>query len=443
MFLFRHPKPLSLVIFVICTQCLAALSALADDWPEMQGRGRRSVWNETGILRQFPAGGLKVDWRTPIHAGYCGPAVADGRVFVSDYHKLPGGGGVERVLCLEEETGKVLWTYENPAVAYGKFAYDFGPRATPTVDGPHVYVLGAAGDLYCLETRSGHLRWKVSLPADLGARTPTWGFAAAPLVVGDRLICAVGGRDQPALAGLDKASGQVLWRAGDPTPDIGYSPPILINAGGARQLIFWDAAGVVSLNPRTGAPYWRQPVPCNQPIVTPVLDGDRLFVSAFFTGPLMLKLAPDRPAATVLWQGKSHSEINTDGLHALMATPVLMDGYIYGICSYGELRCLKADTGERVWETQEVTREKARWANAFFVRNGDVYFINNDRGELIIAQLSPAGYHELSRAQLIKPTSPGAGNRELKFVNWVIPAYANRHLVTRNDEEIIRVSLAR
>jgi outer membrane protein assembly factor BamB len=144
------------------------------------------------------------------------------------------------------------------------------------------------------------------------------------------------------------------------------------------------------------------------------------------------------------WKGASESEIDTDGLHSITSTPVMDGNYIYGVCSYGQLRCLDARTGKRIWETQALTKEKARWATAFLVRHQDRYFINNDRGELIIAKLSPEGYQELARTALIKPTATaGIGRRELKAVNWTHPAYANRTLLTRNDEELIAVSISK
>ena len=107
------------------------------------------------------------------------------------------------------------------------------------------------------------------------------------------------------------------------------------------------------------------------------------------------------------------------------------------------MRCLKAATGERVWETQAVTVEKARWASGQIVRQGDRYFINNDRGDLIIAKFSPQGYQEISRTALIKPTTPPGDRRALGVVNWSHPAYANRRIYARNDEEILCASLAR
>jgi len=414
--------------------------ALADDWPEILGAGRRGEWKETGILRAFPAAGPVVRWRTPVGAGYAGPAVAGGKVFVADYQAREGGGS-ERVLCLDEQTGKVLWTYENSAAIYNKFSYNNGPRAVPTVDGERVYVTGAAGDVYALKVADGALLWKVNLPGQFAAKMPTWGFAASPLVAGNILIVPCGGEGNARLLGLNKLTGEEVWRALPSTGDLGYGSPILVQAGGVAQLISWVGGEIASLNPLTGQTYWQQPFVGMTPAATPNTDGQRILVSDFYKGSCLLKLATDKPAEELVWKGKGENEVNTLGLHALMTTPLLAGDYLYGVCSYGQLRCLDAKTGERVWESIEATREKKRWANAFLVRNGDVYFLNNDRGELIIADLQPTGYREIARAQLIKPTSGGAGDRELGKVNWALPAYANRHVFLRNDEEIIRVSL--
>ena len=156
----------------------------------------------------------------------------------------------------------------------------------------------------------------------------------------------------------------------------------------------------------------------------------------------MLTLDDKKPAATVLWKGKSDSEIQTDGLHAVIATPVILGDNIYGICSYGQFRCAGGQDRRTVWETQAVTKERARWATGIIVRNGERLFINNDRGELIIVKAEPEGYRRSAAPHLIKPTSPPQNRRELVNVNWSYPAYANRHIYARNDEEIIAASLA-
>ena len=133
--------------------------------------------------------------------------------------------------------------------------------------------------------------------------------------------------------------------------------------------------------------------------------------------------------------------MDTDALHSTMSTPFLEDGYIYGVCSYGQLRCLKAETGERIWETLKATTpdgKEMRWANAFIVKNGDRFFLFNEKGDLIIAKLSPKGYEEISRAHLLEPTNTSAR----RDVLWSHPAFANRCVYARNNKEIICVDLA-
>jgi len=164
-------------------------------------------------------------------------------------------------------------------------------------------------------------------------------------------------------------------------------------------------------------------------------------VSCFFNGSLLLELEKDAPGARALWQISGQSEIDSDSLHALISTPVIDGNAIYGVGSYGQLRGLDLQTGKRLWESMDVVGEKARWAAAFIVRHGDRYIINNDRGELIFARLSREGYQEIDRTPLIKPTSP-ASRRELGAVHWSHPAYANRHIVVRNDREIVRANLS-
>ena len=418
------------------------IPAFSEDWPEWRGKGRIGIWNESGILDEFSEKGLTVLWRTPIHAGFAGPAVAAGRVFVTDFEATAGLKGTERALCLDEKSGKILWT-RAWEVNYGKISYPVGPRATPTVDVDRVYIVGATGTLICLSTRTGDVIWQKDYAKDYGMQMPTWGITSAPLVDRDRLIAIVGGQPDAKVMAFDKMTGKEIWRALPSDSEQGYCQPVIFEVGGIRQLIIWHPSAVVSLDPLTGKVYWQQPFRINMgmTLATPVLSGTHLLVSSFYNGSMLLDITGE--AARVLWKGKSDSEINTDGLHAVINTPVIDGDYIYGICSYGQFRCLDLKTGERVWETMEVTKEKARWASGLIVRQGDRYFINNDRGELIIAKLSPKGYQEISRTQLIKPTTNSGNRRELGAVNWSHPAYADRCVFARNDEEIVSMSLAK
>jgi outer membrane protein assembly factor BamB len=432
------------VTFVLAL-ALCSTSLLADDWPEWRGKGRLGIWNESGILDEFPKEGLAVTWRTPIHGGFAGPSVTGGRVFVTDFLRGVNTKGTERLLCLDEKTGRILWTRQWDVDYIGLMqTYAIGPRATPTVDGDHVYVLGAKGALFCFKVKTGEIVWKKDFVKDFDTQVPTWGMAGAPLIDGPRVIVIAGGAGNAKVMALDKLTGKEIWRAlSSEKEEPGYCQPILFDAAGTRQLIIWHPRAVVSLEPATGKVNWEQPFTTHNQVnlATPVMHDSRLLISSFYNGSMLLDLS--KPKAGKIWQGKSDSETNPDGLHSLVSTPVFDGDYIYGVCGYGQLRCLRASTGQQVWETQAVTGEKARWATALIVRHGDRFFINNDQGELIIARLKPEGYKEISRTKLIKPTSDPGNRRKNPTVNWSQPAYADKHIFARNDEEIISASLAK
>ncbi len=422
------------------------LPVRAEDWPAWRGLERKGVWRESGILERFPSEGLRAEWRVPIRSGFSGPAVAEGRVFVTDFERRELNRGVERVLSLDEATGEILWTHEWQADYIGLAnTYAIGPRATPTVDGDRVYILGAKGRLFCLDVRTGEVLWEKDFERDYAAEVPTWGTTGAPLVEGDKLICLVGGQPDAKVVAFDKRTGRELWRSISSDSEPGYSAPIALTAGGRRQIVIWHPHAVSSLDPETGDLFWEVPfrVEMGLAVATPVVSGNHLLISSFYNGSMLLKLDSDTPGARVVWRGQSRSEIDTDGLHSLISTPAVLEGTIYGSCSYGQFRALDLATGARLWETLEATRENVRWATGLLVRNGDRFFINNDRGELIIARLSREGFEEIDRTQLISPTSRPGNRRELEAVHWSHPAYANRHIIVRNDEEILRVSLER
>lgn len=420
----------------------------ADDWPQWLGPQRDGVWRETGVLETFPTNGLPIRWRTPIGAGYAGPAVAQGRVFVLDRQLARGAAnpenafdrasipGTERVLCLNERDGAILWTHEYDCPY--TVSYAAGPRCTPLVDGSRVFTLGTEGNLLCLDTATGRVVWSRDFKTDFGAKTPTWGFAGHPLLEGNHLICLVGGPGSVAVA-FDRDTGRELWRALD-AREPGYCPPTLIEHGGRHQLIVWHPEAVNALDPSSGRLLWSVPFESRfgLSIPTPRLDEDKLFVTTFYNGSLLLRLTEAAPE--VLWRSKKASEKDTRELHSIIPTPVIADGHIYGVCSYGQLRCLKLATGERVWETLAATtpEKETRWGNAFLIPHADRYFLFNERGELILARLTPAGYDEIDRAKLLEPTNRDPG----RFVVWSHPAFANRSVYARNDREIVCVSLA-
>ena len=436
--------------FVLVT-CLSP--ARADDWPQWFGPNRDGVWREGGILDKFPADGLKPVWKAPLGAGYSGPAVADGFVYVMDRvgakaiegnpAKAVSGEGKERVVCLNAKTGEQTWVHEYDC-AYKRISYGFGPRTTPSVVGDRVYTLGAMGDLRCLEKKSGNLVWAKNFTTDLKAPVPIWGFSSNPLVDGDKIVCLVGGEKQAVVA-FDIKDGSVKWSALT-TEEVGYAPPVIFEAGGKRQLIVWHSESVNSLNPETGEKYWGEKYPRDvqpnrpaAPISTPRLAGDVLFVASFYHGPFALKLDSKDPKASVLWRGQPDDFRKVKGLRCLMNTPAVKDGHVYGIDRSGELMCCELATGKEVWQTLDHQGGKpTQFGTSFIIPHRDRYFLFTDEGNLILTDLSPKGYKELSRAKIIEPTQANSG----RDVVWCHPAFANKCVFVRNDKEIVCVSLA-
>jgi outer membrane protein assembly factor BamB len=411
------------------------VGAAADDWPQWRGANRDGVWRETGLVQKFEKPQLDAKWRVPIGAGYCGPTVAGGRVFLMD---RVADQDLERVLCFEAETGKPAWTHTYTA-PYGGIGYQAGPRASVTVHEGRAYALGAIGNFTCLDAATGRVVWSRDLNKEYQIRMPVWGISAAPLIEGDLVITQIGGEGEACLLALDRKTGQERWKA---LPDqAAYSPPIIVQQADRRVMIAWTGDRVVGMDPQTGKLHWDAPFPSRQVVIaiaTPVVEKNEVFLTSFYQGSLMLRLKQDSLGVEKVWERRGQNERSTDALHSIISTPIRLGDYIYGVDSYGELRCLDAKTGDRVWESQAAV-PRARWSTIHFVQNGDRVWMFNERGELIIARLSPRGYEEISRAKLIDPTLEQL--RERGGVCWTHPAFANQHVFVRNDKELVCASL--
>lgn len=424
--------------------CLMTCSAglLADDWSQWMGPNRDNVWRESGLLEKFPEGGPKVLWRTPIAGGYAGPAVANGRVFITDYvtsenvkvdnFKRNAFTGTERVHCLDEATGKVIWSHEYP-VTYS-ISYPAGPRCTPNVEGNRVWTLGAEGRLLCFDVDSGDVVWSKNLKQEYGAKSPLWGYAAHPLIDGEKLLTLAGGNGSHIVA-LNKATGDEIWRSLT-SPEQGYSPPTIIRHAGVRQLILLRPDAVSSVDPETGREYWSVPYTASNGsiIMSPIVYDDFIYVAGFNNQSVMIKMAADRPAAEEHWRGRKNI------ICPVNVQPFAVNDILYGFDQKGVLRALRLPSGERLWETSDVTGSRARGSEtAFIVKQANRFWLFNELGELIIAKLSGEGYREIDRAKVIEQTNTAFG----RDVVWSMPAFANRHAYIRNDREIICVDLSK
>jgi outer membrane protein assembly factor BamB len=335
----------------------------------------------------------------------------------------------ERVRCFDEASGQELWSYAYE-VTYPVWAFNGensnGPTATPAVADGKVDALGGSGEVMCLAAATGELLWRKDYGKDY--EVPTLLCRASPLIEGELVILQLGGKSGACMIAVERSSGRMVWKALD--EPVSSSSPIIITAGGRRQLIVWTGESGTSLDPATGTTFWREPMTTssNDDIATPVCLGDRLLISG-----LMFKLDAEKPAATVLWpenRGVSKRVLSNT------STPLLTGDAVYSATNLGDLVCLDARTGQELWRTDKITDRKSG-ASIHLTPNGDAIFLYTDRGELIRARLNPAGYEEISRTRLLEPLFPFAGRK----LAWAAPAYANRHVFVRNERELICASL--
>jgi outer membrane protein assembly factor BamB len=417
--------------------------AKSDDWPQWMGPKRDNVWREEGIVEKFPAGGPKIVWRTPIAGGYAGPAVSGGKVFVTDFVTAADVkidnfdraefNGVERVLCLDQKTGKEIWKHEYP-VKYA-ISYPAGPRCTPLVHEGKLYTLGAEGNLFCFEADSGKILWCKDLKAAYKTKAALWGFAAHPLIDGKKLITLVGGEGSHVVA-FDKDTGAELWKAGNQS-DQGYCPVLITEAAGKRQMIVAAPKAVYSVNPETGEPYWTTPYTSDSGcvIMTPVRYGDYVFVGGYQGKNLLLKLTADKPGVEVVWKDKKGF-----GMSPVSVQPFLQEGILYGYDDNGHMYGVELPSGKRLWdESGPVGGTPKGSETAFIVKNGDRFVFFAETGHIVLGKLTAKGYEETDRAKVIEQTNNAFGRK----VVWCAPAYADKKMYVRNDKEIICVDLAK
>lgn len=424
-----HRLAKMLIAAALTVLCLVSVSVRADDWPQWRGLHRDGAWDETGLLETFPAEGLKVRWRVPVGWGFSSPIVSQGRVFLAD-SKLMKPVARERLLCLDETTGKSLWTHAYD-VTYEDWAFDpaqeIGPVATPIAQNGKVYSLGRVGHLFCLDASNGSELWQRDLEKDY--QTSFSAGMPSPLIDGDLLILFAGGKAGGGVIALHKDTGKEVWKALD--EKLTFSSPIVVSSGGKKQLIVWTQESVTSLDPLTGTTYWRQPLltGSDYAVSTPVFHNDRLLI-----GGLMFQLNSDKPGATVQWPA---SKSPTRRIYSHTSTALFRGDHLYSAKSSGEFICVEAATGKQVWESTKVTDIK-NGASIHLTPNGDSVLLYTDKGELIRAKLTAEGYHEISRVAVLSPTFRFGGRN----VAWTAPAYANGHVFARNGKELVCASLA-
>lgn len=399
---------LSLLLF-------AATGALADDWPRWRGPTGDGRWNPPRVPADLARTEPERLWTTAIGGGFGGVTVADGRVFVMD---RPRDEAIERVLCFDAASGKPLWSHRWDA-DYGRMEYASGPRASVTLFEGRAYALGAAGMACCLDAASGTVVWQVDTVREHGAKVPTWGFAASPVIDGPHVLLHVGAEPQGSVLALDRASGTLVWRGG---PDrAGYCTPELITHRGTRQLIMWGPELIQSLNPDSGATLWTWPykITYGVSIAQPSYHDGILVVSGYWHGTKALRLGDSPGEVSLAWE-------NEKEMCGLMSAPLFKDGLLYLLDKTKGLQCVEHATGRLRWSDSNTLTPKDRnpQMSLVWLKEGEgLAALLNASGELVHVRLGPDGFEELVRHQVIGKT-------------WAHPAFAGHRIFARSDTEL-------
>ena len=395
--------------------------AVTHDWKSFLGPTHNAISTETKLLRKFPRKGPKLVWEMKTGEGYSSPAVVGDRLVY--LHRV---GNEERVECLHPETGERYWQFSYPTKYRDRYGYSSGPRASPVIDGAYVYTYGAQGKLHCLQLQTGQLLWKRDLAREFNVPQDFFGTAATPLIEGDDLIINIGAPGGPTVAAFDKASGKMLWGAGDQWGP-SYASPVPATVHGKRRVFVFaggesrpPTGGLLSIDPSTGKVDfsfpWRSRSFESVNAASPVIVGNQVFVSASYrAGGALLNLLSDG-GHSVAW---TSNEFN---LH--WNTAVYRDGYLYGFHGRNEpdarLVCLKLEDGKVVWkETSEweetaiaggktrkmfasTLRGSLLWADGRFLALGE-------HGHLLWLDLSPQGLPGNLACQAVS-RSPNVGS---------------------------------
>ena len=402
------------------------------EWNQWRGADRSGHWLDGPEVERLTPDMVESLWEAEISPGYTGPTLSDGSVFLMDYFQ-----GSERVLSFDAGNGDPLWEYSYP-VAY-EVGYPTGPRASVLVSDGKAYTWGTMGHLHCLDARTGEVLWAVDAREKFAIRIPIWGLASNPILIRDKLIVQVGGTPNACLVAFHKDTGEEIWRSLD--DEASYSPPTLIRQAGREVLVCWTGESFSGLDPETGALYWSVPFEPGKMIMNisdPVYDPPYLFFSGFFDGAYLLELGQESLTANLVWHRRGESEKVTDAIHCVISTPLVREGYIYGIGSYGETRCLELASGDRVWEDLTLV-PRGRWANVHLVPQDEKVWGFNEVGELLLGSFSPEGYADLGRVKVIDPVriSPNPRNG----VTWAHPAFSGDRIFLRSDAKLVCIRI--
>jgi outer membrane protein assembly factor BamB len=414
---------------------LCGSMAGAADWPQFRGPHRDGLSAETGLLQQWPKGGPKLVWSfKKAGLGYSSMSIVDGTLYT-----LGSRGDDEIVLALDAVKGTELWTVKlGPIVnAWENKQWGDGPRATPTIDGKHLYALGSQGALLCLDLATGKPKevWRKDLLKDFGGEMMTgWGYSESPLIDGKLLLVTPGG-DKGTLAALDKFTGALVWRSTELKQSAPYTSVMAADFNSSRQYIQASYAGdkeggyLNGFAAKDGKLLWSEQIYKGSMFLiasNPLIKDNLVYHSNANNCHLFEIGKDDKPKDRYTKKsGQKNMKNNHGGV-------VLLGDHVYGYSHGRGWACQEFAEGQLKWE--EPGELACNESGAMIAGDGMLYMVT-DLGEVGLAKADPTGFNltgsfkmpELSKYRTTRKTS-------VSSKVWSHPAIANGHLYVRDCE---------
>ena len=312
-------------------------NVFAQDWPQWMGTNRDG--KVTGFLapKTWPAQ-LTTQWKVTVGLGDASPVLAGGKLY--SFARLDSN---EVITCMDVTTGQKVWVNNFPALAITGPASSQhpGPRSTPVVGEGKIVTLGVGGVLSCLNAATGALEWRNEGFID---DLPAFFTSLSPMIYKGNCIVHLGGKEKGEIIAFDLKTGKQKWSSASDGPS--YASLAMMTANGKKQIVDLTSKNLVGIDPENGKLLWSFPIPCENRFynsATPVIDGQTVIITGQGQGTKAIKIQKQGDAfvATELWK---NAELGTK-----WNTPVLKDGFLYGLSDGRKLFCMNAATGKTAW----------------------------------------------------------------------------------------------
>ena len=415
------------------------------DWPVFLGPRGDSTSKESGIDPATWKPHPPIKWTLPLGVSYGGPVVVGDRLLLLDRHD-----DVERLSCFQTSDGKELWRHESAVDYRDMYGYNNGPRCCPIVDGDHVYTYGVAGQLSCVRLEDGELLWSNNLNQEYGVIQNFFGVASAPFIYEDLILVMVGGSPEDtvgrvdfaepngtAIVAFDKLSGEEEYRLGDDLAS--YSSMTVRKIEGKDTGLAFLRGGLIAFEPKSGKQLfdfpWRAEMLESVNAAQPVTFGDQILLSETYDiGSVLLEVKDGEPQVLRKDEG-NYRELT---FRAHWATPVLIDGYLYGCSGRNEpdcdFRCVRWSDGELQWFTRKHERSSVLVVDGYLIVLGEF-------GTLELIRPTPEKLEVVASADLSQVLAPGTQEVLLKSPCWAAPVLAHGQLYLRGKNRLVCLNL--